>query len=1038
MRFVCLLLTSVVWAACGSSDAPSSGEAMVFPCEVSADCQAFGEAYSGYRCAGASSLAKGLCVPDRCGDGNIDPGEECDDANDANTDDCNNSCLVARCGDGVVQDGVEACDDGNQVDGDDTCTNACTAPACGDGVLQVGLGEACDDGNDSDDDACSSTCALTRCGDGVQQPGEGCDDGNEIDTDACVRCQAARCGDGVVQEGVEDCDDANAINFDACTSVCGAARCGDGFLQTGNGEVCDDGNESDEDACTSICQLPTCGDGFVQRGHGEDCDDGNATNTDACVRCRNARCGDGFINEGQEACDDGNRIDSDDCTSNCQPAACGDGLIQPGRGEICDDGNRSDVDGCTNACRPAACGDGHVQRGFGEACDDANIDNNDDCVACQLARCGDGFVQNEVEQCDDGNRLDTDVCTSFCLPARCGDGFVQAGQGEACDDGNANDTDLCTSVCALPRCGDGHVQELNNERCDDGNDQNDDACVRCRPARCGDGHMRVDLRLGEDGYEACDDGNVDNSDACVGACALATCGDAYVRAGLEQCDDGNRNDLDGCTSSCATARCGDGHVQAELLNEECDDGNQREDDACRNNCVNNVCGDGQRNPQAEECDDGNVVDTDTCTNACTSSVCGDDIQAEDEDCDGQYYCLDDGSCTIRQKLIAGGIAHGCVLGRTRRVYCWGQNMRGELGLGQRSPYFDDRADRSSAFIVPALANSVVESVHGGYAYRSAALREGGNGFWWWGNHTTGDLAGSSSVPVTIFAPGTRDLSIAGGTICVIRGSYTSCYGQGAYGQLGRGPSLANDSSITFAANDRLRATANGSQYRTELTQIAGGGYFSCGRHSSGRVYCWGRNSSAQLGIRTFTSHESAAVVAVQYWSSNDRAYIDLTGLTAVRAGVWHGCAIRETDSKTYCWGGNAYGQLGRGYTSPRSVVAFPVSTATMREGEVFNNLGLGRGQTCATTNQGRVYCWGDNDYGELGNGGTIDSPLPAPVQGIPGRTVAIGVGASHGCALTSDLVVYCWGRDSYGQAGNGGVLQANEIQTSAVRVLGLP
>ena len=110
--------------------------------------------------------------------------EECDEGL-ANADTpgatCRTDCTSAGCGDGIV-DPTEECDDGNDVD-DDGCTNACLAPGCGDGVRQPS--EACDDGNNLDGDDCNADCTLPRCGDGTVDPFEDCDDGDTIDDNAC-------------------------------------------------------------------------------------------------------------------------------------------------------------------------------------------------------------------------------------------------------------------------------------------------------------------------------------------------------------------------------------------------------------------------------------------------------------------------------------------------------------------------------------------------------------------------------------------------------------------------------------------------------------------------------------------------------------------------------------------------------------------------------------------------------------------------------------------------------------------------------------
>lgn len=109
----------------------------------------------------------------RCGDGVVEGDEACDDANELDGDDCV-ACEVATCGDGIVREGFEACDDGNQDDGD-RCTRRCALPTCGNGLLEAD--EECDDGNQDDSDACSSRCVPAICGDGVIQQGEECDGG---------------------------------------------------------------------------------------------------------------------------------------------------------------------------------------------------------------------------------------------------------------------------------------------------------------------------------------------------------------------------------------------------------------------------------------------------------------------------------------------------------------------------------------------------------------------------------------------------------------------------------------------------------------------------------------------------------------------------------------------------------------------------------------------------------------------------------------------------------------------------------------------
>lgn len=298
---------------------------------------------------------------------------------------------TARCGDGIMQPGEE-CDDANKSD-IDNCTNACRSPVCGDGIVQSW--EQCDDSNRVDGDACSNSCKSPACGDGIAQSGEECDDGNHVSNDSCTNaCKAPRCGDGILQ-GVEECDDGNSAESDACTNSCGRPRCGDGIVQSG--EECDDGNVSNDDSCTTQCKAPRCGDGIVQAG--EECDDGNKNTADACNNlCNMPVCGNG-IKEGVEGCDDGNRLDGDACTNACSLPRCGDGILQSA--EECDDGNTVNDDACTNSCRVLRCGDGILQAG--EECDDGRANSNTDADVCRkncrLPRCGDGVIDKD-EECD--------------------------------------------------------------------------------------------------------------------------------------------------------------------------------------------------------------------------------------------------------------------------------------------------------------------------------------------------------------------------------------------------------------------------------------------------------------------------------------------------------------------------------------------------------------------------------------------------------------------------------------------------------------
>jgi cysteine-rich repeat protein len=215
-----------------------------------------------------------------CGNGILDPGEECDlGPENSSSAQCSPQCVIATCGDGNLYEGFEECDDGNFANTDD-CITGCKLATCGDGFVQDGV-EICDDGNDDEADGCTSSCTPGVCGDGVLQAGEQCDDGNDVTSDECPACQLAFCGDGYIQVDVETCDDGNDISTDECTApLCQPAACGDGFVFEGM-EGCDDGNATDGDECTNACSVAVCGDGVVHDGV-EACDDGDDDESDGC------------------------------------------------------------------------------------------------------------------------------------------------------------------------------------------------------------------------------------------------------------------------------------------------------------------------------------------------------------------------------------------------------------------------------------------------------------------------------------------------------------------------------------------------------------------------------------------------------------------------------------------------------------------------------------------------------------------------------------------------------------------------------------
>ncbi len=141
-----------------------------------------------------------------CGDGIVDPGEECDEGRENGDGECSSLCKVAFCGDGEIAP-WEECDEGDANGASEgTCSSFCEVGVCGDSELS--LGEECDHGEnnvDGDGFTCNAECQENVCGDGFLSPDEACDPKN-IDVLYCEDCMLKKCGDGKVTEPLEQCD----------------------------------------------------------------------------------------------------------------------------------------------------------------------------------------------------------------------------------------------------------------------------------------------------------------------------------------------------------------------------------------------------------------------------------------------------------------------------------------------------------------------------------------------------------------------------------------------------------------------------------------------------------------------------------------------------------------------------------------------------------------------------------------------------------------------------------------------------------------
>jgi alpha-tubulin suppressor-like RCC1 family protein len=138
------------------------------------------------------------------------------------------------------------------------------------------------------------------------------------------------------------------------------------------------------------------------------------------------------------------------------------------------------------------------------------------------------------------------------------------------------------------------------------------------------------------------------------------------------------------------------------------------------------------------------------------------------------------------------------------------------------------------------------------------------------------------------------------------------------------------------------------------------------------------------------------------------------GVIAISAGLDISCALLET-AEVKCWGSNSFGALG----NPSIQVASNVPVPVVGLPDNVVAISSGRFNTCAVTEEGALWCWGRNSRGQLGDGTTIDRATPVPVLGLPAAVVEMEFGGQSACARTIDAGVWCWGDNTNGQVGNG-------------------
>lgn len=342
--------------------------------------------------------------------------------------------------------------------------------------------------------------------------------------------------------------------------------------------------------------------------------------------------------------------------------------------------------------------------------------------------------------------------------------------------------------------------------------------------------------------------------------------------------------------------------------------------------------------------------------------------------------------------IDAGRNHTCGLTASGQGICWGRNNYGQLGDSTAAP-------TTTPVSVYHPSGVTFDRVTGAGSH-TCALTGAGQAYCW-GYNADGRLGDSTFfnplMPVAVLPLGGiafDQVSGGGAHTCGIDAGQAYCWGYNGFGQLG-------DNTISF----RLSPVAVQQPAGVSFTHVETGENHTCALDSNGKAYCWGYGGDSQIGNGSTLSRRVPTAVSQP------------AGVTFVKLSSTykHACGL-TSGGQAYCWGDNPFGQLGDSTVVDRST---PVAVQ-QPAGVTFAGIAAGGNATCAWTSAGQAYCWGDDTYGQIGNGAAAGNRIPVAVSQPAGVAFGLVVADhTHACGLDGVGQTWCWGRNNYGQVGDG-------------------
>lgn len=337
------------------------------------------------------------------------------------------------------------------------------------------------------------------------------------------------------------------------------------------------------------------------------------------------------------------------------------------------------------------------------------------------------------------------------------------------------------------------------------------------------------------------------------------------------------------------------------------------------------------------------------------------------------------------KQVSVGSYFACGALVSGDVYCWGNNMSSQLGfLGDNSAF---------PVKISGIAGATAVATGGDHA---CALTNTGAVKCWGANNSgqlgNGTTTGSAS-PVNVPISNVTSLSAGIAHTCAISAGAAYCWGANTYGQVGDG-----GASNVYSPTPVVGAGA--------AFKVFAGENHTCAITTSGGAKCWGDDTYGQVGNDTefFAQPTAVDVAGLQ------------SGVVDLSLGKKHTCAV-VSGGAVKCWGANDYNQLGDSSVPFYDYKGVPNNVLSLTAGVL--SVDAGENHNCVVISGGSVKCWGSRANAVLGDYAGSSTATPVSPNNLPAGAVQVSAGATNSCAVFSDKRAFCWGNNEFGQVGAG-------------------